>query len=157
MGPNRTWLCSLHLVPREQKRYGDSQLNWLPCWRDSWKCPCFSCISQSYRADGAHLQQLGLPLGLQRGLTRPFWTCSRAAQALAQDWEAGGQTGSSVRLLRISFIFLPYFLSPGQVSSPSKHFSSSINENSFSLCCQWVIHFLLPLVWDLAKAFSKSM
>lgn len=82
---------------------------------------------------------------------RPFW--SRAAQALAQDWEARGQTGSSALLLRISFIFMPYFLSPDQVSSPGKHFSSSINEDSFLLCCQWVIHVLLPSVWDLAKAF----
>lgn len=148
-------------MPREQKRCADSQLNRLHSWRDLWKCPCFSCISQSYRADGAHLQQLGLPLGLQGGLTRPFW--SRAAQALAQDWEAQGQTGSSALLLRISFIFVPYFLSPDQVSSPGKHFSSPIDEDSFLLCCQWVIHFffchqcgILQRLFKICKSIPQN-
>lgn len=52
----------------------------------------------------------------------PSWTSGRAAQALAEEWEASGRPVSFVLLLRSAFIFMPYFLLPGPGFSPWQTF-----------------------------------
>lgn len=123
--------------------------------RDMWRSPCCSCLLQSCRVHGPHFQRQACPPDPPGGHTRPFWACSSAPQATAQDWEATEPSGPCAAPKR-GFHLYALVPVPRPGCSPGKHSSQSNKEDSFLLLLLTNDSFRITFGMGSCKSFFKA-